>query len=79
MDAILIAPVVVTGREIVQMVSLHNMPAFVDATTAGRTNASVALRSAMAEFTHPVVTDDLANPGELDKWIVVPSGSHVVE
>ena len=45
----------------------------------GEANASVELRSAVAEFIYPVVTSYLDNPTELDKWIVIPSDLHVAE
>ena len=64
------------GEDVI-MVSVDYVPAIVDAMNAGEANASVELRSAVAEFIYPVITDYLANPTELDKWIVIPSDLHV--
>jgi simple sugar transport system substrate-binding protein len=63
--------------EDVLMVSVDYVPAIVTAMEAGDANASVELRSAVAEFIYPVVTGYLENPTELDKWIVIPSDLHV--
>ena len=63
----------------VLMVSVDYVPAIVDAIAAGEANASVELRSAVAEYIYPVVLDYLATPTELDKWIVIPSDLHVAE
>lgn len=61
----------------VLMVSVDYVPAIVTAMEAGEANASVELRSAVAEFIYPVITDYLAAPSELEKWIVIPSDLHV--
>ena len=66
------------GKDVL-MVSVDYVPAIVDAMTAGEANASVELRSAVAEFIYPVVTGYLEAPTELDKWIVIPSDLHVTE
>lgn len=66
------------GEDIL-MVSVDYVPAIMDAMEAGEANASVELRSAVAEFIYPVITDYLENPTELDKWIVIPSDLHVAE
>lgn len=65
--------------EDVLMVSVDYVPAIVDAMNTGDANASVELRSAVAQFIYPVVTSYLENPTELDKWIVIPSDLHVAE
>lgn len=65
--------------EDVLMVSVDYVPAIVTAMEAGEANASVELRSAVAEFIYPVITDYLAAPSELDKWIVIPSDLHIAE
>lgn len=66
------------GKDLL-MVSVDYVPAIVDAMNAGEANASVELRSAVAEFIYPVVTGYLENPTELDKWIVIPSDLHIAE
>ncbi|GAA3859871.1 ABC transporter substrate-binding protein [Celeribacter arenosi] len=63
--------------EDVLMVSVDYVPAIVDAMNAGEANASVELRSAVAEFIYPVITDYLDSPTDLPKWIVIPSDLHV--
>lgn len=63
------------GKDLL-MVSVDYVPAIVDAMKAGDANASVELRSAVAEFIYPVITDYLENPTDLDKWIVIPSDLH---
>ena len=65
--------------EDVLMVSVDYVPAIVDAMEAGDANASVELRSAVAEFIYPVIIDYLEEPTELDKWIVIPSDLHVAD
>jgi simple sugar transport system substrate-binding protein len=65
--------------EDVLMVSVDYVPAIVEAMNAGEANASVELRSAVAEFIYPVVTEYLASPSELDKWIVIPSDLHTAD
>ena len=64
------------GQDVL-MVSVDYVPAIVTAMEAGEANASVELRSAVAEFIYPVVTEYLQSPTELDKWIVIPSDLHV--
>ncbi len=66
------------GKDVL-MVSVDYVPAIVDAMNAGDANASVELRSAVAEFIYPVVTAYIDNPSDLDKWIVIPSDLHVAE
>lgn len=63
------------GEDIL-MVSVDYVPAIKDALDRGEANASVELRSAVAEFIYPVVLDYIASPTELDKWIVIPSDLH---
>lgn len=63
--------------EDVLMVSVDYVPAIVTAMEAGEANASVELRSAVAEFIYPVITGYLDAPTDLDKWIVIPSDLHV--
>lgn len=58
------------------MISVDYVPAIVTALEAGEANASVELRSAIGQFIYPVVLDYIANPTELDKWIVIPSDLH---
>lgn len=58
------------------MISVDYVPAIVTALEAGEANASVELRSAIGKFIYPVVLDYIANPTELDKWIVIPSDLH---
>ncbi|WP_420409792.1 ABC transporter substrate-binding protein [Hoeflea sp.] len=66
------------GEDIL-MVSVDYVPAIVDAMEAGEANASVELRSAVAEFIYPVVTEYIQSPSELDKWIVIPSDLHTAD
>jgi simple sugar transport system substrate-binding protein len=66
------------GEDIL-MVSVDYVPAIVDAMEAGEANASVELRSAVAEFIYPVVTEYIKAPSELDKWIVIPSDLHTAD
>ncbi len=66
------------GKDVL-MVSVDYVPAIVDAMKAGDANASVELRSAVAEFIYPVITDYLESPKDLDKWIVIPSDLHKAE
>lgn len=68
-----------TPGEDVLMVSVDYVPAIVDAMEAGDANASVELRSAVAEFIYPVVLDYIEAPKELDKWIVIPSDLHTAD
>ncbi len=65
--------------EDVLMVSVDYVPAIVDAMKSGDANASVELRSAVAQFIYPVITDYLESSKELDKWIVIPSDLHKAE
>lgn len=65
--------------EDVLMVSVDYVPAIVNAMAAGEANASVELRSAVAEFIYPVVTAYIDSPTELDKWIVIPSDLHIAD
>ncbi len=61
----------------IKMVSVDYVPAMADALAAGEANASVELRSAVAEYIYPVILDYLKAPSDLPKWIVIPSDLHV--
>lgn len=58
------------------MISVDYVPAIITALEAGEANASVELRSAIGQFIYPVVLEYIANPTELEKWIVIPSDLH---
>lgn len=66
------------GQDVL-MISVDYVPAIVTALEAGEANASVELRSAIGQFIYPVVLDYIANPTELDKWIVIPSDLHTAD
>ncbi|MBL4807367.1 MAG: ABC transporter substrate-binding protein [Rhodobacteraceae bacterium] len=63
------------GQDVL-MISVDYVPAIITAIEAGEANASVELRSAIGQFIYPVVLEYLANPTELEKWIVIPSDLH---